>query len=233
MPPGSAFRCITHASSTTVLVLSVPLIRCCLSLRIRDLFGLPRFPVLEFDQGPYASLLGPTRLLCFRYTSAYWFFIVFLFHQPSHVSLPGPTLRTLTFIRQCSLLSIIFGSRSSAFRPMARPLCTSSCLGCFFLIVQPMAPRQLSMSNVADSDVHFGSVPYFLPCLSVNDPTARPFGTTIQAVYLSGLHSVTRVPFFVLTLFPRLYLLLWLPSHLCAQWPRPLCFRRPVATSIP
>ena len=90
LPLGSAFRRITHASSTTILVLSVPLITCCLSLRFCDLFWLPRLPVLQFDQGPYASLLGPIlRPLYFRYTSAYWFFIVFRFDQWSHVSLPG------------------------------------------------------------------------------------------------------------------------------------------------
>ena len=75
LPPGSAFRRITRASSTTILVLSVSLCRGCISLRFSDLFWLPRFPVLQFDQGPYASLLRPTlRPLCFRYTSAYWFF---------------------------------------------------------------------------------------------------------------------------------------------------------------
>ena len=40
------------------------------------------------------------------------------------------------------------------------------------------------------------SVPCFLSCLSRNGPTARPFGTTLLAVNLSGLHSVPRVPFF-------------------------------------
>ena len=35
----------------------------------------------------------------------------------------------------------------------------------------------------------------FLSCLSANGPTARPFGATLQAVNLSGLHSLTRVPF--------------------------------------
>ena len=59
-----------------------------------------------------------------------------------------------------------------------------------------MAPRQLSMSNVADSDVLSGSVSWFLYYLPANGPTARPFGTTLQAVNLSGVHSVTRVPFF-------------------------------------
>ena len=41
---------------------------------------------------------------------------------------------------------------------MVRRLRTSSRLGCFSFTVQPMAPRQLSMSNVADSDVRLGSV---------------------------------------------------------------------------
>ena len=92
LPPGSAFRRITHASSTTILVLPVPLFRCCLSLRFRDLFWLPRLPVLQFDQGPHARLPGPTlRPLCFRYTSAYWFFIVLPFDQRFHVSLSCAT----------------------------------------------------------------------------------------------------------------------------------------------
>ena len=59
-----------------------------------------------------------------------------------------------------------------------------------------MAPRKLSMSNVADPDVLLGSIPCFLSYLSGNGPTASPFGTTLQAVNLSGLNSVTRVPFF-------------------------------------
>ena len=79
---------------------------------------------------------------------------------------------------------------------MARRLRTSSRFGCFSFTVQPMTPRQLSMSNVADFDVLLGSVPCFLSCLSANDPTARPFGTMLQALDFSGLHSVTRVPFF-------------------------------------
>ena len=79
---------------------------------------------------------------------------------------------------------------------MARRLRTFSRLGCFSFTVQPMASRQLSMSNVADSDVLLGSVSLFLCYLPANAPTARPFGTTFQAVNSSGLHSVTRVPFF-------------------------------------
>ena len=59
-----------------------------------------------------------------------------------------------------------------------------------------MAPCQLSMSNVADSDVLLGSVSSFLSHLPANGPTARPFGTTLQVVNSSGLHSVTRVFFF-------------------------------------
>ena len=58
LPPGSAFRRFKHASSTTVFMLSLSLFRCCLSLRFRELFSLPRFHVLQFDQGPCASLLG-------------------------------------------------------------------------------------------------------------------------------------------------------------------------------
>ena len=59
-----------------------------------------------------------------------------------------------------------------------------------------MTPRQLSMSNVADSDALLGNVSLFLFYLPANGLTARPFGTTLQAVNSSGLHSVTRVPFF-------------------------------------
>ena len=44
-------------------------------------------------------------------------------------------------------------------------------------------------------DIRIGSVPYFLCCLSANGPTARPFGPALRALILSGLHSVTRVPF--------------------------------------
>ena len=100
--------------------------------------------------------------------------------------------------KQCSwsLFSLVSGPCSSAFRPMARRLRTSSRLGCFSFHRPTVGPMQLSMSKVSDSDVLLGRVPYFLPCLSANGPTARTFGTTIQAVNLSGLHSVTRVPFF-------------------------------------
>ena len=59
-----------------------------------------------------------------------------------------------------------------------------------------MAPSQLSMSNVADPDIFLGSVPGFLSCLSANGATARPFGPALPALFLLGLHSVTRVPFF-------------------------------------
>ena len=59
-----------------------------------------------------------------------------------------------------------------------------------------MAPRRLSMSNVADSDVLLGSVSWFPYYLPANGPTDRPFGTTPQAVNSSGLHSVKIVPFF-------------------------------------
>ena len=65
-----------------------------------------------------------------------------------------------------------------------------------------MAPRQLSMSNAADSDVLLGSVSWFLYYLPAKGPTARPFGTKLQAVNFSGLHSVTRVPFFSSDLVP-------------------------------
>ena len=68
LPPGSAFRRITHASSPNILVLSVSLLRCCLSPRFRYLLWPLRFAVVHFAQQPYASLLGRTlRPLCFRY----------------------------------------------------------------------------------------------------------------------------------------------------------------------
>ena len=90
LPPCSAFRRITHASSTTFLVLSVPLFRCCLSLRIRDLFGLPRFPVLQFDQGLHASLLGPSlRPLCLRYTPACTVFLYSFSFRPMVLRQPS------------------------------------------------------------------------------------------------------------------------------------------------
>ena len=73
---------------------------------------------------------------------------------------------------------------------------TSSRLDCFFFTVQPMAPRQLPMPSVADSDDLLGSLPCSLPCLSANGLTARPYGNTIQALYFTALHSVTHVPFF-------------------------------------
>ena len=117
---------------------------------------------------------------------------------------------------------------------MARRLRTSSRFGCFSFTVQPMASRQLSMPNVADIDVLLGSVPCFLSCLSANGPTARPFGTMLQALDFSGLHSVKHVFLsFLLTLVPRLYLPLWLPSHPSAQRLRPSCFRWPIATRYP
>ena len=109
---------------------------------------------------------------------------------------------------------------------MARRLRTSWRLGCFSLTVQPMAPHQLSMPNVADPDVIPGSFSCFLSCLSANGPTARPFGTTLQALDLSGLHSVTRVSS---ASTPSSCL----PFHPSDQWPRPSCFRRPIATGIP
>ncbi len=58
-----------------------------------------------------------------------------------------------------------------------------------------MALRQLSMSNVTDFGSLYDSVPYFVPCLSANIPTARTFGATILAVNYCRLHDVTRVPF--------------------------------------
>ena len=70
---------------------------------------------------------------------------------------------------------------------MARRLRTSSRLDRFSFTVQPMAPRQLSMSSVADSDVLLCSVFLFLSYLPANGPTTRPFGTTLRAVNSSGL----------------------------------------------
>ena len=70
-----------------------------------------------------------------------------------------------------------------------------------------MAPRQPSMSNIADPDNSLGCVPCLLSRLSANGQTARPFGPALLALNLSGIHSVARVPFFpLLTLFPRLCL---------------------------
>ena len=66
-----------------------------------------------------------------------------------------------------------------------------------FLTVEQMAPRKLSMFNVADSDVLSGSVPCFFSCLSANTPTARPFSLALQALNLPGLHNVTRIYFFL------------------------------------
>ena len=59
-----------------------------------------------------------------------------------------------------------------------------------------MALRQVCMSNVTDFGSLYDSVPYFVPCLSANVPTARTFGATILAVNSLRLHDVTRVPFF-------------------------------------
>ena len=98
----------------------------------------------------------------------------------------------------------------------------------FFLNVEQIAPRQLSMSNVVDSGVLLGSVPCFLPCLSAKTPTARPFGPALQALNFPGLHSVTRVPFFPSVIVSASISYCWLPSHPCAQWPRPSYFRRPI-----
>ena len=57
---------------------------------------------------------------------------------------------------------------------MNRRLRTSSRLGCFSFTVQPMAARQLSMSNVADSDVPLFKQCSWLSLLSFGKWTARP-----------------------------------------------------------
>ena len=100
---------------------------------------------------------------------------------------------------------------------MARRLRTSSRLDGISLTVQRMDPRQLFMSDVADSDVRLGSVPRFLSCLPANGPTTRLFGTTLQAVNSSDLHSVTRVPFFSSDLVSASIPSSLAPSHPCAQ----------------
>ena len=95
-----------------------------------------------------------------------------------------------------------------------------------------MTPRQPSLFNVADHDIILGSVPCFLSCLPAHGPTARPFGTTLQALDLSDLHSVTRVPFFPSDVASTSISPSCLPLHPCTQRPRPSCFPRPIATGI-
>ena len=102
--------------------------------------------------------------------------------------------------------------------------------GCFSFAVKPMAPLQLSVSNVADPDALLGSFPCILSRLPANGPTARPFDTTLQALHISGLPRVTRVPFSLLTLFPRLCLPRGLPSHPSAKRPRSSCYWYTVGT---
>ena len=89
------------------------------------------------------------------------------------------------------------------------------------------------MSNVADSDVLLGSVPFFLSFLSANGSTARPFGTTLQAVNLSGLHRVTRVPFFSSDIVSASIPSSLAPFASLRSVARPSCFRKPIATGIP
>ena len=96
-----------------------------------------------------------------------------------------------------------------------------------------MAPRQLSMSNIADSDVLLGSVPCFLSRLPANGPTARPLGTTLQVLDLSSLHSITRVPFLYFHVVSASIPSSSRSSHPSAQRSRLSCFRRPIATGIP
>ena len=106
---------VTHASSTTISVLFVPLFRYCFSSRFRDLFWYHRFPVLQFDQGPYASLLGPTlrpplplRLsVLVLYSSA---FRPMVPRQPSSSKVADPG----SIFRQCSLVSLVSGSFSGS-----------------------------------------------------------------------------------------------------------------------
>ena len=118
------------------------------------------------------------------------------------------------------MFSLVSGSFFSAFRPMARRLRTSSRLGCFSLTVQPMVPRQPSMSNVADPDIILGSAPCFLSCLPASGPTARPFSTALQGLNLSRPHSVMRVPFFPSDIVFASIPYTLLSSHPCAPWPR-------------
>ena len=88
------------------------------------------------------------------------------------------------------------------------------------------------MSNVADPDILLGSVPRFLCCLSANGPTDRPVGTALQILNFLGLHGVTRPPFFPSDAISASIPFSRFPSHPCAQWPRPSCFRWSIATRV-
>ena len=103
----------------------------------------------------------------------------------------------------------------------------------FFIVFLPIVPCQpSSRSNFADPGVLLGSVPCLLSCPSANDPTSRPFGPASQALNMSGLHSVSRVPFFPPDVDSAFIYFCCFPSHPCARWPRSSCFRRPKATGI-
>ena len=161
--------------------------------------------------------LHPSALLLFYYFLS---FRPVVPRHPSRSNLADPH----NICRQCALYCCF---KLLLFCLSIRLLAFSR-TGSFSLTVQPIAPRQPSMSNVVDSDNILGSVPRFLSCLSANSPTARPYGPALQALNLSGLHSVTRVPFFPSDIVSTCF-----HSHPCAQWPRPSCFRSPIATGIP
>ena len=98
--------------------------------------------------------VSSSRYYEFDYTSAYWLSTVLPFDQWSHVSFPGLTLRTLTIFWAVFFVFFrfkLFWSCLSTNCPTVA-YSTSSRLGYFSFTVQPMASRQLSLANVADSD---------------------------------------------------------------------------------
>ena len=101
-----------------------------------------------------------------------------------------------------------------------------------FLTVEPMAPCQPSMANVADSGVFLGSVSCFVPCVSANGLTTSPLGTTFQALFLCDRHGMIRVPFCHSDIVSASKYYPCCDSHPCAKPPRPSCFFVPIATNI-
>ena len=95
--------------------------------------------------------------------------------------------------------------------------------GSLIFFFRPMAPRQPSRYSVVNPDVVFCSV----PCLSLDfrpmaQPPLGPRG--IGTIFICP--SQREMFFSLFRLYFRVYIFLFVPSHPCAQWPCPSCFRR-------
>ena len=148
-PPVQLFG-VSYASSTTISVLSEPLFQSVLSFFVLSrLFWCPRFPVLHFNQRPYASLLGPTLrpllplhvgvLVLYSFT-----FRPMVQRQLSWSNLADPDKS----LRRCSLFFLVPGSFLLCLSTDG-PMLGYFFASCLLLTVEPMAPRLLSMSNAA------------------------------------------------------------------------------------